>query len=182
MDIKTLCLGVLTFGDMTGYDIKKYFEEAFNHFFVAGFGSIYPALSELMEKDLVTCTQVTQDKGPHKKVYTITEPGRALLREELIKTAPRHKVRSEFLVLIYFAHLLPVERLVAVLNERSTDIQNLLELLHNLEQQDCDYPGHRFAIGLGRVTLQAQLDYIQTHRNELLTPRAATKSKDLTAL
>ena len=47
MDIKTLCLGVLTQGEASGYDIKKHFECVFSHFYVAGFGSIYPALTEL---------------------------------------------------------------------------------------------------------------------------------------
>ena len=38
MDTRTLCLGVLTERAMSGYEIKKHFEEAFRHFFVAGFG------------------------------------------------------------------------------------------------------------------------------------------------
>ena len=58
MDVKTLCLGVLTEGDRTGYEIKQRFEEAFNHFFGAGFGSIYPALAELTRRGLVTCESV----------------------------------------------------------------------------------------------------------------------------
>ena len=182
MDIKTLCLGVLTFGDMTGYDIKKYFEDAFKHFFVAGFGSIYPALSDLMERGLVTCTEVVQEKGPHKKVYAITESGRRLLREELIKTPPRHKVRSEFLVLIYFAHLLPAERLATVLDERAADIQELLDMLQDIDKQDCPYPGHHFAVGLGRVTLQAQLDYIRANRNKLLAPAPLSNLKRVNAI
>ena len=60
LDVKTLCLGVLTRGDMTGYQIKKHFEEAFSHFFVAGFGSIYPALGDLAQAGLVTCHDVEQ--------------------------------------------------------------------------------------------------------------------------
>jgi hypothetical protein len=55
MDVKTLCLGVLTEGNKSGYEIKRCFEEAFSHFFVAGFGSIYPALAELSRAGLVTC-------------------------------------------------------------------------------------------------------------------------------
>lgn len=47
VDGKTIRLGVLTLGDKTGYETKKHFERAFGHFFVAGFGSIYPALGAL---------------------------------------------------------------------------------------------------------------------------------------
>ena len=41
--------------------------------------------------------------------------GRQALADELA-AAPRHKVRSEFLALLYFAHLLPPERVAAVLD------------------------------------------------------------------
>ena len=83
MDVKTLCLGVLTLRDMTGYEIKKHFEQSFAHFFVAGYGSIYPALSDLTRMGLVNCQDVTQAKRPDKKVYSITDAGRVQLAEAL---------------------------------------------------------------------------------------------------
>ena len=75
MDVKTLCLGVLTEGNKSGYEIKRCFEEAFSHFFVAGFGSIYPALAELSRAGLVTCENVEQEGRPDKKVYSLTPAG-----------------------------------------------------------------------------------------------------------
>ena len=45
MDVRTICLGLLTRGEATGYEIKKQFEgEGFGHFAEASFGSIYPAV------------------------------------------------------------------------------------------------------------------------------------------
>ena len=44
MDVKTVCLGMLTDGTASGYDLKKEFESTFAHFFAAGYGSIYPAV------------------------------------------------------------------------------------------------------------------------------------------
>ena len=126
MDVKTLCLGVLTLRDMTGYEIKKHFEQSFAHFFVAGYGSIYPALSDLTRAGLVSCQDVAQAKRPDKKVYSITETGRAQLAAALAETPPRHKVRSEFLVLLYFAHLLSSERLAEVLDQRVRDIDSMI--------------------------------------------------------
>ena len=64
MDVKTLCLGVLCHGEATGYDIKKHFESAFSHFFLAGYGSIYPALAELTERGLVLCEEQAQPGRP----------------------------------------------------------------------------------------------------------------------
>ena len=50
MDVKTVCLGMLSDGEASGYDLKKQFESSFGHFFAAGFGSIYPALSSLADE------------------------------------------------------------------------------------------------------------------------------------
>ena len=46
---------MLTDGAASGYDLKKHFEWTFGHFFAAGYGSIYPALSSLAEQDLDEC-------------------------------------------------------------------------------------------------------------------------------
>src|SRR3546814_665287 len=54
MDAKTLCLGVLSRGAASGYEIKKAFEEGpFSHFHQASFGSIYPTLNALSADGLV---------------------------------------------------------------------------------------------------------------------------------
>lgn len=168
MDVRTLCLGVLTLGDKTGYEIKKHFERAFSHFFVAGFGSIYPALSDLARDGLVTVTDVAQSKRPDKKVYSITGKGRALLMDALLSTPARHKVRSEFVVLLYFAHLLPPDRLAAVLDERTRDIAELLERIDLFERHEPPSPSRAIVAGLGRAALTAQLDYIRANRDRLL--------------
>jgi PadR family transcriptional regulator AphA len=170
MDVKTLCLGVLTEGDKTGYEIKQRFEEAFNHFFGAGFGSIYPALAELTRRGLVTCTSVEQDKRPDKKVYSLTTAGRRVLVDELILTPPRHKVRSEFLVLMYFAHLMPPERVAAVTEQMIDQWQPLVaEIERCANDGDGEAaPGMRFAAGYGRAVLGAAMAYVAEHKGELV--------------
>ncbi|NIP71784.1 MAG: PadR family transcriptional regulator [Gammaproteobacteria bacterium] len=182
MDIKTLCLGVLTDGDMAGYDIKKYFEQAFSHFFVAGFGSIYPALAELTRDGLVDVNSVEQEKRPDKKVYRITKAGRVALEQALSDTDPRHKVRSEFLVLTYFAHLLSPGVLADKLGRRIAEWEQVLETLGGYEADapsaDCRCPaGVRFTIGFGRAVIGAALDYTRRHRDELIE-RAARDGAD----
>jgi PadR family transcriptional regulator, regulatory protein AphA len=167
MDVKTLCLGVLTEGDKTGYEIKQCFEEAFSHFFGAGFGSIYPALAELSREGLVTCRSVEQDKRPDKKVYSLTAAGQRVLTEELVATAPRHKVRSEFLVLMYFAHLLPPERVAAIIDQM---IAHWEPLVAGIERciESSPPPGMRFAAGYGRAVLGAALAYVREQKEGLV--------------
>ncbi|HET6522210.1 MAG TPA: PadR family transcriptional regulator [Geminicoccaceae bacterium] len=174
MDVKTLCLGALTTGEKTGYEIKRRFEEAFSHFFAAGYGSIYPALDELTRRGLVTCTVVEQDKRPDKKVYRLTEAGRRALVDDLRATPPRHKIRSEFLVLMYFAQLLPPERLGEVMDEMVAQWDRLLRDLEAAEERcltSGDHtPGARFTIGYGRTVIAAARDYVRGQREAL--PRA----------
>jgi len=170
VDVKTLCLGVLSMGDASGYEIKKVFENAFSHFYVAGFGSIYPALAELTREGLVVCSDIEQEKRPAKKVYQLTEKGLSTFRAALSETYPSHKVRSDFMVLLVFAHLLKPPQVEALLRQRLIDIDvNLSHINACLERGGSVHPeGARFAAGFARAVLQAGKDYIEQHRDGLL--------------
>lgn len=167
MDTKTLCLGVLSLGEASGYEIKKVFEDAFVHFFPASFGSIYPALAELERQGLVSGHRVEQQGKPDKKIYAITESGYDELVGRLAVEEPRFKVRSEFLVLMFFSELLSQERLSEVFDLR-------LENLAQLEAKLADYVGDssqsestRFCAGYGLALVQAGSRFIKENRHRL---------------
>ncbi|MEM9439409.1 MAG: PadR family transcriptional regulator [Pseudomonadota bacterium] len=170
MDVKTLCLGALTERDLTGYEIKQHFEEAYSHFFVAGYGSIYPALADLTRRGLVCCTSVPQEKRPDKKVYSLTKTGRDALIAELMATPPRHKVRSEFLVLMVFAHLLPPEKVAEIAEAMVAQWDALLTSIDQCmsEDQGCFSPGMRFAIGYGKTVVGAARSYVDDNKEQLI--------------
>ncbi len=172
MDIKKLCLGILTMGESSGYEIKQVFEDAFSHFYVAGFGSIYPALAELAREGLVTVSSIEQEKRPAKKVYGLTESGREAFTAALAETYPTHRVRSDFMVLTVFAHLLSPEQLSKVFDVRLADIERQIgeiDAYINDESCECDnHPGGRFTAGYGIAVLKAGREYIQQHRAELI--------------
>lgn len=169
MDTKILCLGVLSRGEASGYEIKKHFEEAFSHYFVAGYGSIYPALAELNKQGMITCTDVIQERRPSKKVYRLTPQGRDYLQKELFEAYPRHKVRSEFLVLLTFAHLLPLERLAEVVQLRKKDIRETLEHIENcLHECPSMTAGERHTIGFAKAVLGAGLHYLEANGEEMM--------------
>ncbi len=169
MDVKTVCLGMLDAGPASGYDLKKEFESSFAHFFAAGFGSIYPALSALAGEGLVSFSEVPQEGRPDRKVYEITAAGRDKLLESLGDPDPSHKVRSEFLATICFAHLMTREQIETVLENRRAEIHRYLELFDELEQGDCGEwtPGHHFVLGFGKAMIKAKLDYINTNADLL---------------
>lgn len=175
MDVRTLTLGVLTHGAMTGYDIKKCVEENFRDVVSASYGSIYPALADLAAAGHVTVTSVEQEKRPDKKVYAITPAGHERLVSDLVATEPRHRVRSEFLVLMCFAHLLPTATVDAAIDSISAYWRRILE--EDIEACEAEglgpngtplTPGMRFALGYGRTVVTAAQAYIVRHRGTLL--------------
>lgn len=170
MDVKTVCLGMLTDGDASGYDLKKYFESTFGHFFAAGFGSIYPALASLADSGLVTCRVIPQEGKPVRKVYSITDRGREELMHALDNPAPGHKVRSEFLAMMSFAHLMSPDQINDVLNHRLGEIDEFLRMFESLDEGEIEsWPkGARFVAGCGKAIAETCKQYIEKNR-EMLT-------------
>lgn len=172
MNVKELCLGALTFGDASGYDLKKFFEQTFNHFCVAGFGSIYPALAELTAAGLVTCSEESQKGKPDRRVYSLTDAGRDAFVKDLETTEPQHKVKSDFLLMLYFAHLLSPERLEAVLDNRIAQLDRQLELIRQCQQDPAvagTLPiGAEFVHGFGTAAMTAARDYLRNNRQHFV--------------
>ena len=118
MDAKTLCLGLLSFGEASGYDLKKHAESSGDHFFATGFGSIYPALSSLMKHGLIEPTAKSTGGRQDRKIYRITSAGRSELIRMLSMDEPRHLLRSDLFALLYFSHLVTPGRITQVIDER----------------------------------------------------------------
>lgn len=177
MDVKTVCLGMLTQGPASGYDLKKEFESTFSHFFAAGYGSIYPALSALSGEGYVECEEIPQDGKPDRKVYRITDEGTQYLLTALRNVEPSHKIRSEFLATICFAHLMPPEDVQAVLDHRLAEISSCQVMFGQFEQDwHAEWPeGAKFVLGIGKAVAGAMETYIRENRHKLAAePTAKT--------
>lgn len=165
MDIRTACLGLLSYGEATGYDIKQRCERICSHFFAAGYGSIYPALAELAREGFVACREEPGAGGQPRKVYSITPAGREELLARLASAEPKHRVHSDFALLMFFADLLPPERVDAMIGRRLGDIRDQLERLLRLEAAGRGLPpGIAFTRGMGIAVLRATIDYLEANR------------------
>lgn len=94
-------LGLLSHETLTGYEIKKRLDTRLRLFWNASFGSIYPTLSELEENHCVERTELIEN-GRDKIAYTITEKGRGILQEWLVKPVVKDEFRYETLLKLYF--------------------------------------------------------------------------------
>lgn len=169
MDTKTLCLGVLTRGDASGYEIKKAFEDGpFGHIQEIGFGSIYPALAQLLKDNLVTVSQYAQEGRPDKKVYSLTAAGRLFLLDALDEPAGPDKVRSDFLFHMMFAQLLSPSALEDMIDERMGVLNSSIARLEQRADEGFEYASEAFINGYALVVYRAMAGYIEDHRHQLV--------------
>src|SRR5262245_4630585 len=80
-------LGLLSWGPMSGYDIKKVAEQSIANFWNESYGQIYPMLKRLAAEGLATASGEKQVGKPDRYVYALTEQGRKALQGWLRKPA-----------------------------------------------------------------------------------------------
>lgn len=165
MDAKTLCLGALQFGAASGYEIKKMFEDGMlGHLHEASFGSIYPALTRLEREGLATATAMAQDKRPDKRVYSLTDKGRAALIEALMVPHTPDKLRSDFLFALVLGHLLPPAHLRQLVDQRIAWYRDCIQEMEDGDAGDRP-PMAQMVNGLGVAVYRAAVDYLETHKH-----------------
>jgi PadR family transcriptional regulator, regulatory protein AphA len=168
MNIRTLCLGILSFTEASGYEIKKEIEEGmFSHFIDASFGSIYPALSQLNAEGLVTVRAEEQTGRPDKKVYSVTEAGRTALAKELLVVPARDKYKSEFLFEMLFKGMLPEAHVRLAIEKQLHDLQEELARMAECRASGQSNAGSEFIMGYGEAVLSAGSKYLEAKLAEL---------------
>ena len=78
-DLPFVILNILTDGNLHGYAIAKQVEKRSSGMLTMNEGSLYPALRILEQDGLVTSTWETQERGPARRNYSLTDKGRAKL-------------------------------------------------------------------------------------------------------
>lgn len=116
--LKYAILGLLDLEPMTGYDLKRTFDDSVNHFWSADQAQIYRTLAGLVEQRLATVEVLPQEGKPSRKVHHITDAGRAELDRWLTAAAEPQPQRSEFLAKVFFAGRLSERDLTTLLTAR----------------------------------------------------------------
>lgn len=170
MNVQTLCLGILSREDASGYEIKQCFEGPMSTFQQVSFGSIYPALAKMEEQGWVTYRVESQEKRPDKKVYSMTESGREALIEQLVATKPHEQFRSDFVALLSMSHMLSTDEVERFVREHIDNIKQEQDMLAEILQshKDCLTAAERFSIHYGLSSKQARHDFLTDHLQQLL--------------
>lgn len=115
MTLQYALLGLLSYQSMTGYELKKLFDESISNFWYASLSQIYRELAALEKKGLLTSAIQQQSDRPDKKIYSITEDGRQVF-QNWIRNFPEKlskEKRDEFTLRIFFGANLSSQELEA---------------------------------------------------------------------
>lgn len=180
MNVRTVCLSILHEGDATGYEIRRLCVEGECSYFVeASFGSIYPALAKLEDDGLVSSHVEQQDGKPSKKIYSITEAGRAAFTKALHEPLGEEVFRSPFLLFARFAHLVPAELVETRLNEQLQRTIDKKKLLSDLLCEGTVSAADRWVVDYGLSIMEVAERHMRNHMDDLITlARAEPAKKD----
>ena len=95
-------LGLLNYGNMTGYEIRETFNLSLNFFWQAQSSQIYRELHTLEKNGWITMTTVEQSNKPNKNICAITESGRVELLKWLCSENPVIETRLPVLMHVFF--------------------------------------------------------------------------------
>jgi PadR family transcriptional regulator AphA len=113
MSLEFAILGFLNYHPYTGYDLKKIFDTSVRHFWPADQSQIYRTLARLTGQGFAKVEKVPQEDRPDRKVYYITNSGRAELLKWLAGPPPLEEPRSAPLIQVFFASQLSDEEILA---------------------------------------------------------------------
>ena len=100
--LRYIILGLLGAHPMSGYDIKRAFDRSLATYWNAGNSQIYTTLKSLEARGLVTSELIYQEGRPNRRVYRLTEAGRAELDAWLVEPVPERFTKDEFLTRLFF--------------------------------------------------------------------------------
>ena len=174
MNVRTLCLGILSLQEASGYEIKKDVEDGlFSHFIDASFGSIYPALTQLAGEGYVTVREEEQTGKPDKKVYAITEAGRNALAKAISVSPAKDKYKSEFLFQMLLQDYLSPEMMLVAIQKQLDDLNEDLGRIAECSHEAPIGHGSHFVADYGNAVLTAGVKCLEYKKAELLQQMAA---------
>ncbi|MDD9301439.1 MAG: PadR family transcriptional regulator [Desulfobacter sp.] len=130
MSLKYSILGLLHYEDMHGYRIKEHIEQNFGHMWSVNFGQIYPNLKKLEQEGLVSMGKAVQNgqKGPPKKLYTLTRAGKEAFQEWLAASPEKSMLlRDPFLMRFVFLGFGNSKRALELIDEQILSYEKQLE-------------------------------------------------------
>ncbi len=164
MPLSHAILGFLDYQPMSGYDLKKYFDQSVAHFWSATLSHIYKAL-ETLEKDGMVESHIIQQEGkPNRKQYKITDAGRTELHRWLSTPLPIETKREAWLIQVFFAHDLDNEEIANLFENRIERLRTSLSQCQSAQEnidKNSRHGGMQRQQRLWQLTLDYGINYFE---------------------
>lgn len=98
MALRDAVLAALLEGESSGYDLAKSFDASVANFWTATPQQLYRELERLAADGLIEARIVQQERRPNKRVYSLTDTGRAALHTFTAKAPKPSTIRDELLI------------------------------------------------------------------------------------
>jgi DNA-binding PadR family transcriptional regulator len=168
MGIKYAILGLLNYEDLHGYRIKEHIECNFGHMWSINYGQIYQNLKKLEDEGLVRMAEVapSENGGPQKKLYSVTEKGRAEFSRWLASSPDRQMLlRDPFLTRFVFFDFGSREDALRLIDEQIRSYEE------QLERRKSNVPRWKRFGAYVRLTSELGLEFNEMYLNWLKRAR-----------
>lgn len=129
-------LGLLSFGERSGYDLKRSAEAGVGYVWTAAKSQVYAVLPRLAAGGFATTRRVVQERRPDKQVYRITKRGEQAFRDWLEQPVDESAGgRSPFLLKIFFGGQMSAEALVGHVRRKREQASRELAEYRSIEQR-----------------------------------------------
>ena len=176
-------LGLLSFGsDLSGYDLKKWADNSLRFFYWSPAASqIYAELRRLERLGYATSTVAPQDALRNKRVYSITDEGRAALQRWLHEPAEPVVLKHPTMLRAWLGHLEGQEALTKVLDAHRADLTEQLDAARHAAEHATDDPAwgaYPAAVTRWAVRrLESELDLLDDLERDLPTSNPRKRFK-----
>lgn len=165
MPLAHAILGFLDYQPMSGYDLKKYFDQSVAHFWSATQSHIYKALEQLEQEGWVESKVILQEGKPNRKQYQITQAGRVELRRWASTPLPVEAKREAWLIQVFFAHDVTNEEIASLFENRIERLRTSLnecQLVQKAIDENARGGGMKRKQSLWQLTLDYGIDYYES--------------------
>lgn len=120
----------------SGYDLSKVFSESVGYFWQASQQQIYRELGKLESTGLIISEIIPREGRLDKKIYSITEQGKQHLVEWMHKPSEPDVIREDLLVKVFAGGLVPVNVLIAEIENHRRIHVDKLSTYREIEQNN----------------------------------------------
>ena len=158
-------LGLISFGEMSGYDLKRFADRSIHYFFWSpAVSQMYSELRRLKSMGLVTERRVEQQTRPDKRLYKITPCGRKELQRWLDYPDVNQDVRKSTLLLKLFfgrdtSHQVVIDQLSARLSQMEDRLVQYELLEKEIKDQD-DWLYPYLVLQSGLAHTRAEIEWV----------------------